>query len=66
MLTLMVCLSRRADLSEEAFARHLRDTHAPLVAQLPGLRRLLMRQAFAGQLVTGTQNVSGAQGEYHG
>ena len=40
MLKVMVFLSRRPDLSAEAFEQHLHTTHAPLVAQLSGLRRL--------------------------
>jgi uncharacterized protein (TIGR02118 family) len=42
MLKLIVFLPRRPDLSREDFERHLRDTHTPLVAGLPGLRRLVL------------------------
>ena len=44
MLKLMVFARKRDDLSGEAFERHLRDTHAPLVARLPGLRRLVLNR----------------------
>ena len=46
VLKLMVLLPRRADLSREAFDRYLRDTHAPLVARLPGLRRLVVNHVL--------------------
>jgi uncharacterized protein (TIGR02118 family) len=46
VLKLMVLLPRRADLSREAFDRYLRDTHAPLVATLPGLRRLVVNHVL--------------------
>lgn len=42
MLKLLVFLPRRPDLSPDAFERHLRETHLPLVARLPGLRRLVL------------------------
>ncbi len=47
MVKLMVLLPRRADLSSEAFNRYLRDTHAPLVARLPGLRRLVINHVLS-------------------
>jgi uncharacterized protein (TIGR02118 family) len=46
VLKLMVLLPRRADLSREAFDRYLRDTHAPLVTRLPGLRRLVVNHVL--------------------
>lgn len=45
MLKVMIFLSRRPELSAEEFEQHLRTTHAPLVAQLPGLRRLVVNRA---------------------
>ena len=42
MLKVVLLLARRADVSRGAFERHLRETHAPLVARLPGLRRLVI------------------------
>ncbi len=44
MLKLMVFIRKRDDLSEEAFERHLRDTHTPLVTRMPGLRRLVLNR----------------------
>ena len=46
MLKLMVLLPKRADLSSEAFDRYLRETHVPLVARLPGLRRLVLNRVL--------------------
>ncbi len=38
----MILLTRRPDMSREDFERYLRESHAPLVARLPGLRRLVV------------------------
>lgn len=40
----MIFLSRRSNLSPRAFDEHLHATHVPLVAQLPGLRRLVVNR----------------------
>lgn len=40
MLKVIMLLARHEDLGQEAFARRLREAHLPLVAALPGLRRL--------------------------
>ena len=42
MVKVIVLLPRRADMSREAFQQYLRGTHLPLVAKLPGLRRLVL------------------------
>jgi uncharacterized protein (TIGR02118 family) len=42
VVKVIIFLSRRPDLSTEAFDQHLRETHAALVAQMPGLRRLVI------------------------
>jgi uncharacterized protein (TIGR02118 family) len=44
MVKVIIFLSRRSDLSATAFDRHMREAHAPLVAQLPGLRRLVLNR----------------------
>jgi uncharacterized protein (TIGR02118 family) len=44
MLKVAIFLSKQSQLSNEAFDQHLRETHAPLVAQLPGLRRLVINR----------------------
>ena len=41
MAKAIVLLPRRADLSREEFERYARETHTPLVARFPGLRRLV-------------------------
>ena len=46
MLKLMVFGARRPDLSEEAFERHLTDTHRALIMQMPGLRRLVLNRVL--------------------
>lgn len=45
MLKFVTVLYRRPDLSPEAFRRHLRDVHGPLVERLPGLRRYVQNHA---------------------
>ena len=39
MVKLMLLLYRRPDLSPDDFRRYLQESHMPLVARLPGLRR---------------------------
>lgn len=46
MVKVIVLLSRREGLDSEAFARHARETHLPLVAALPGLRRLVFNRVL--------------------
>lgn len=41
MFKAMILLTRRNDMTPEAFRAWLLDEHAPLAAQLPGLRRLV-------------------------
>jgi uncharacterized protein (TIGR02118 family) len=41
MLKLVYCITRRADLTPQAFNEYWRDIHGPLGAQIPGLRRLV-------------------------
>jgi len=42
MLKAMFFVHRRSDLSGDAFRRHCREVHAPLIARLPGLRRYVL------------------------
>jgi uncharacterized protein (TIGR02118 family) len=49
VVKLVVLLYRRPDLSVEAFRRHLRETHLPLVARMPGLRRLVVNLPLPGE-----------------
>lgn len=46
MVKVIVLLSRREGMDPEAFARHARETHLPLVAALPGLRRLVFNHVL--------------------
>jgi uncharacterized protein (TIGR02118 family) len=39
MLKFIVVLYKRADMTSEAFRRHLTEVHGPLASRLPGLRR---------------------------
>ena len=49
MIKVVLLLSKREDLSSEEFRRYWRDTHAPLLAQLPGLERLVFNYVLPGQ-----------------
>ena len=42
MIKVIVVLPRRNDMSREDFQRHLREIHLPLVARIPGMRRLVI------------------------
>jgi uncharacterized protein (TIGR02118 family) len=42
MIKVVVLLPRRNDVSREDFQRYLRETHLPLVARIPGMRRLVI------------------------
>jgi uncharacterized protein (TIGR02118 family) len=46
MLKVMLLLHKREDLSQEAFQRHWRETHQPLIARLPGYRRSVVNYAL--------------------
>ncbi|MFN8516898.1 MAG: EthD family reductase [Chloroflexia bacterium] len=48
MIKLVLLVSKRADLSAEEFRRYWREQHAPLLMQLPGLRRLVFNYALPG------------------
>ena len=39
MVKLIYCISKKAGLSVEEFQRYWRETHAPIAAAIPGLRR---------------------------
>ena len=41
MVKVVVLLTRRGGMSREEFERYWRERHLPLVAKLPGLRRLV-------------------------
>ncbi len=42
MVKIVLLLDRRPDLSQEAFQRYWRERHAPLVRQVPELRRYVI------------------------
>jgi uncharacterized protein (TIGR02118 family) len=39
MVKLIYCITRKPGLSVEAFQRYWRETHAPIAARIPGVRR---------------------------
>jgi uncharacterized protein (TIGR02118 family) len=41
MLKFMVVLSKRPDLTQEEFRRHMQQIHGPLAKALPGVRRYI-------------------------
>jgi uncharacterized protein (TIGR02118 family) len=42
MVKVIVLMPRRGDMSREDFQQYLRQTHLPLAAKAPGLRRLVV------------------------
>jgi uncharacterized protein (TIGR02118 family) len=46
MVKVIILLARRDDMSREDFTRYTRDQHLPLVAKLPGLRRLVINHVL--------------------
>jgi uncharacterized protein (TIGR02118 family) len=48
VVKLVLLLYRRPDLSPDDFRRHLRESHLPLVARLPGLRRTVVNLPLPG------------------
>ena len=46
MTKLILIISRRPDVSAEEFHRHWRERHRPLVARLPGIRRLVLNHVL--------------------
>jgi uncharacterized protein (TIGR02118 family) len=43
----IVLMRKRPEISDAVFRRHLREVHLPLVARLPGLRRLAVNVVVA-------------------
>lgn len=39
MIKLIYCITRKAELSVEEFQRYWRETHGPIAARIPGVRR---------------------------
>jgi len=42
VVKVIVLMPRRGDMSREDFRQYLRETHLPLAAKIPGLRRLVV------------------------
>lgn len=47
MIKAIFLLYKRADLTTESFRRHSEDTHIPLVARVPGLRKYVVNHILA-------------------
>jgi uncharacterized protein (TIGR02118 family) len=45
MVKLVYCIRRRPDLDHAEFVRYWRDTHGPIGARIPGLRKLVQSHA---------------------
>lgn len=48
MLKMVFLVHRRPGMDVESFRRYWTETHAPIAAQLPGLRRYVQNHAVAG------------------
>jgi len=53
MVKLIYCITRKEGLSVEAFQRYWRETHGPIAARIPGVRRYVqchtLPEAYAGE-----------------
>ena len=49
MIKLVYCITKRPDLTDEEFFDYWKNTHGPIGAQIPGLRRLVQSHAIVGQ-----------------
>jgi uncharacterized protein (TIGR02118 family) len=58
MFKAMILLKRRDDMTGEAFRSWLIDVHAPLAAQLPGLRRLVYDLVDEGRDTAGVDGIA--------
>ena len=47
MVKVMVFLTKRADMSRDEFRRYWRETHGPLGAAMPGVRKYVQNHATA-------------------
>lgn len=54
----MILLARRDDMASEAFQAWLIEEHAPLAAQLPGLRRLVYNLVHEGRDTSGVDGIA--------
>ena len=46
MMKLIYCITRKPGLSVEEFQRYWRETHAPIAARIPGVRRYVQCHAL--------------------
>lgn len=46
MIKLIYCIARKPELSVEEFQRYWRETHAPIAARIPGVRRYVQCHAL--------------------
>lgn len=58
MFKAMILLTRRDDMTPEAFRAWLLDEHAPLAAQLPGIRRLVYNLVDEGRDAAGVDGIA--------
>ena len=50
MIKLIILLNKRSDITQQQFLSHWRDTHKPIVTQLPGLRRYVQSRPCQANL----------------
>ena len=48
MVKLIYCISKKPELSVEAFQTYWRDTHGPIAGRIPGLRRYVQCHVVPG------------------
>jgi uncharacterized protein (TIGR02118 family) len=53
MIKLIYCITRKTDLSVEEFQKHWRETHAPIAARIPGVRRYVQNHTLPELYIRG-------------
>jgi uncharacterized protein (TIGR02118 family) len=59
MIKLVYCITKRPDITDEAFFDYWKNIHGPIGARIPGLRRLVQSHAVAGGGAIGRRDFDG-------
>ena len=59
MIKLVYCITKRPDLSDEAFFDYWKNIHGPIGRRIPGLRRLVQNHAIASRGEVGRRDFDG-------
>ncbi|MEE8311050.1 MAG: EthD domain-containing protein [Candidatus Binatia bacterium] len=59
MVKIVYCITRKPGLSEEEFHRYWKETHGPIAARIPGLRRYVQSHTHAASAELGPVSYDG-------